>query len=464
MARFGLTPGERGTLETRTTEAGVVQGFFVPRETPARDSAAATRLGAGVKVLEADPASDMLTMFPIDTRPWSGEFLGPKYTKIVAITVPTDMDSGFWDVPDALEELPSGFTKDYEYGLGLAREYEVIVHLIEEHTDCSRIELVASGTTHITGDTFVFTFKKFDELRAKLSSVKSRGQLAIQRVKKVTAHNELAEVLGIGPLGLSLGRLPTSKWMTQVAAGEVPLSDTEQDELLAATAASAAQIAARAPMAMLRLQQDIELVNLDSLIENYAKALDQHCGEEWWQKFFEQNSFSLQLIFGGPTVFIESQISIGESGKSTKGRKIADYLFKSALTGNAVLVEIKKPSTKLLKHHPYRSGVYGVQSEIGEAVTQVLDQALQLSRHELGTKERTANRSWTTNAPRCFVIAGRADELDTGDKQKSFDLYREHLSRVRLVTYDEILVQLHSLRAFLLTAARGASDGPSSVP
>jgi hypothetical protein len=30
------------------------------------------------------------------------------------------------------------------------------------------------------------------------------------------------------------------------------------------------------------------------------------------------------------------------------------------------------------------------------------------------------------------VVAGRATELDTEDKQKSFDRYREHLSGVRL--------------------------------
>jgi hypothetical protein len=42
-----------------------------------------------------------------------------------------------------------------------------------------------------------------------------------------------------------------------------------------------------------------------------------------------------------------------------------------------------------MKRRPYREGVYGVQSEISEAVTQVLDHALQLIRHETDTKART---------------------------------------------------------------------------
>jgi hypothetical protein len=40
--------------------------------------------------------------------------------------------------------------------------------------------------------------------------------------------------------------------------------------------------------------------------------------------------------------------------------------------------------------------------------------------------------------------------LDTPDKRKSFELYREHLAGVRLVTYDEIFEQLKALRDFLV--------------
>jgi hypothetical protein len=200
---------------------------------------------------------------------------------------------------------------------------------------------------------------------------------------------------------------------------------------------------------MARLQRELEMVNLDQLITSYAKALSDGHDENWWQAFFEVNVFALQLVFGGPTVFVDAQVPIGAGGNSMKGKKIGDYLFRNAMTNNASLVEIKKPSTKLMKARPYREGVYGVQSEIGEAVSQVLDQALQLVRHEADTKARIGSTKWVSNAPRCVVVAGRLSELDTDDKTKSFDLYREHLAGVRLVTYDEILEQLRSLRDFL---------------
>ena len=116
------------------------------------------------------------------------------------------------------------------------------------------------------------------------------------------------------------------------------------------------------------------------------------------------------MLFGGPTIFVDAQVPIGEGDNSLKGKKIADYLLKNAMTNNASLVEIKKPSTKLLKKRPYRQGVFGVQSEIGEAVTQVLDQALQLTRHEASTKARTSDSPWVSNAPRCFIVAGLVSE------------------------------------------------------
>lgn len=456
MARYGLEPGDRGSLDVRTTYEGVVQGFFVPKEAPAAGTAALARLCAGVKLIEADPAEGRLTIYPTDTRSWSEDFLGPKYSRIESITLPAEVEADI-DIFDTLEELPSGFIKDYEYGLGLTRNCDVLIELVEDSANCTRIVFLVSGDTEVNGDEFRISFTQFHSLRRDLDSIKNRGDMAIRRVKENHTHNSLAAVLGVQPLQLSLGRLPTSRWMTKVAADQEPLSDGEQDELLMAATAGMAQIATRAPAKVLRLQHTIELVSLDQLVTSYALALEAGHNEDWWQQFFEQNLFALQLLFGGPTVFIDSQVSIGEGDNAAKGKKIADYLLKESMTNNAALVEIKKPSTKLMRRRPYRTGIYGVQGEISEAVTQVLDQALQLTRHEADTKRRTRDVTWVSSAPRCFVVAGSASELDTADKKKSFNLYREHLSGVRLVTYDELLGQLVTLRDFLAAEAPGDS-------
>ena len=441
-------------MDVRITEIGLIEGYFVPKEAPAPGTAAGDRLSSGVRIIEASPFDGCLTIYPTDTRPWSDDFLGPKYSKIKSLIISGDVKPDA-DMVDILESLPSGFIKNYEYGLGLTRECEVLINLLENLTDCSVIEFVSSGVSAATQDKLLISLATFNALRVELKRIKGRGDLGIRRVRETHVHNSLAGTLGLKPRQLSLGRLETSKWMTKVAAGNVPLNDEEQDALLDATTANAAQIASKAPGKMARLQRSIELVNLEQLIILFEEALDAQRNENWWQQFFEENIFALQLLFGGPTVFVDAQVPIGEGANAVKGKKIADYLLKNALTNNAALVEIKKPGTKLMMHRPYRKGVYGVQGEIGKAITQVLDQALQLTRHEADTKRRTGDASWTSNAPRCFVVAGVTTELDTDDKKKSFDLYREHLSGVRLVTYDEVLGQLTMLYDFLVAADVG---------
>lgn len=448
MARFGQEPGERGSLDPRVQDDGSTLGFFVPKVVPENNTKAARLLETGVKLLEMIPSDGRLVIHPIDTRPWSDGFLGSKYEKITTIVLNVDVEIDS-DLIDILECLPSGFTRDYEYGLGLARECEVFIRFIEETTDCSCIEFVPGGEPIVEGQTFRIGFPRFDSIRAELSRIKSRGDGGIRRVKETYVHNDLGPILGLERRKLSLGRHSTSRWMTGVAAGETPLNEDEQVALVDAMTASSRQIATQKPANIARLQQDLELVSLEVLISRYSDALEAGHQENWWQDFFEHNVFALQLLFGGPTVFVDAQVPIGEGGNSVKGKKIADYMLKNPMTNNASLVEIKKPSTKLMKKRPYREGVYGVQAEIGEAVTQVLDQALQLTRYEVDTKSRMKDSSWMSNAPRCFVVAGLINELDTDDKLKSFELYREHLSGVRLVTYDEILEQLKTLRLFL---------------
>lgn len=438
-----MEPGKRGSLETITNRRGATVGYFVPTEPSSPNEKA--------KIAELNPARNELRIFPTNTLPGNTDFLGPKHKQLRRVKLPVYADE-YTDLADMLSELPSGFTKDPEYGLGLARECEPIISFIEENTNCTTIELVDGSEIGVRGRTFLLGLDQLADLRAQMVRIKTRGGGGIRRVKEKHVRDTLGPDLGLESKDLSLGRLPDSQWMTKVAAGDIPLSEVEQDELVAATTAGAQSIATSNPQKLARLQRDIELVNLEQLLVAYHDALDAGHAEPWWQTFFEENIFAVQLIFGGPTVFIDSQLPIGAGSNATKGKKIADYFFKNSMTNNAALVEIKKPSTRLLGRREYRAGVFGVDVEIGKAVTQVLDQALQLARSEADTRSRTGDPTWSITAPRCFVVAGRASELDTPDKRKSFDLYREHLAGVRLVTFDEIYEQLKTLRDFLAAA------------
>lgn len=64
MARFGLEPGERGSLEERNLLDGSVEGYFVPNPKISSNG----RHVDPVLILRAEPSQQALTMYPLNTR------------------------------------------------------------------------------------------------------------------------------------------------------------------------------------------------------------------------------------------------------------------------------------------------------------------------------------------------------------------------------------------------------------
>lgn len=449
MAMHGAANDSRGHLEQDYwDDEGILRGYFVPTSMSDQLPNDDQDLKARIKIIEADSVKQQLTIFPIKTEDGMSESLGPKYSQIRQIVFPADLE-GAEDLRDVLENLPKGVAKQPEYGLGLTRLCTPLVALIEGRTSCTTLAFETSGEPRVDEDRFTMPLDLFSEIHSELYRIGSRGTNAVSRVRETYIHNRFADTFKLSRKSLSLGRLADSQWITKIAAGAEPLNISEQDALLSAATKSATQIASAQPQKLARLQRDIQVVNLDQLIAAYSMALEHRHSEEWWQKFFESNVFALQLLFGGPTAFIDSQTHIGDDTKVIKGRKIIDYLMMNELTANAAIVEIKTPHTQIISASTYREGIYKIPSHMGGAVVQVLDQARKLIEHEKPTKERIDNHSWKSIKPRCFVVAGVSTELDNDSKRYSFELYRESLGSVRLVTFDEILGQIRTLRNFL---------------
>jgi len=458
MARFGDDRPESVILDIRANEsAGFIEAFLSPKEPPKAGSAAADRLAAGVKLIQLDTGSGLVRIFPKNTNEWSEKFLGPKYKKIVAFTLhltPTDDYIGGQPVvlDEILESLPPGFIRGTAYGLGLLKGCNRLIDLIEEHTSCDEIEFVDGESAEVDGTIFRLGLGRFGAIWAELGRIDDRSNRAAGRVKDAFVHNDLAEALGLEPAEYSLGRHPVSRVIAKAANGIEELSDGERNSLVQAMASESAALASTAPEKFQQLRRDIELVSLESLIEAYSAALDAGKSEPYWQRFFNDNAFALQQVFGAPMVNVRSGATVGGRDISGSGDKIADYLFKNSLTNNIALVEIKKPATPLLTSSPYRDGVYGPSTEINGAITQVLDQAYQLTKNLPGLKDSSRQYDLESYAVSCFVVAGRTPTADEANRQKSFELFRSNSRSVTIVTYDEILERLKLLRDFLAPA------------
>lgn len=462
MARFGHDQIDSGRLDVQTTTSGRVKAYFIPVATPDEGSAASHRLSEGVKLVDFDPDTGVVRIYPINTLATHSGYLGPKYEQVRALTLETLLLEEYYEdsgLESVFETLPSGFVKDFTFGLGLLKDCNRLIRVIEANTSCDEIVFSDGNSATISGTRFNLGLSRFAAIWAEIGRINDRGNRAAGRVKDVLVHNNLATTLGLSATEFSLGRHPDSRVIALAADGVEELSDVERDTLVGAVTSESAVIATRSPEKFQQLKRDIELVSLDRLIEAYEDSLGGLKTERYWQTFFDDNAFALQQVFGVPMVSVRSGATVGGRGLSGSGDKIADYLFKNSLTNNVALVEIKKPTTQLLDSREYRQGVYGPSKELNGAVTQVLDQAYNLTKNLPGLKESSRQWDLESYAVSCFVVAGRTPSVDDPARQKSFELYRANSRSVTIVTYDEILERLRLLRNFLSPLKPSTEEG-----
>ena len=154
------------------------------------------------KLVEFDTESGKFTIFPTNTVGSDEHFLKPKYRKVRKITLadgkpvlsvsggdnesdrdyarsvtfgPTQPleddvdDADIANVPKLeeqivaiLEDLPAAFTKDYDYGLGLAKPYRFIVEAVEDLSECTEIVISREGGTRVDEAAGIFHIRTSD--------------------------------------------------------------------------------------------------------------------------------------------------------------------------------------------------------------------------------------------------------------------------------------------------------------
>ncbi len=348
-----------------------------------------------------------------------------------------------------LENLPPAFTKDYDYGLGLAKPYWHIIDAVETLSTCTHIVISRTYGTSIdpSHEIFYINTKEFDAIRKALNGVTSHAQKAGTSVKRAIAHNNLAKSIGAPEIAVEVGRHPLRKLFTETVQGKETLTEDEQQQLISAVRKNIRPIAEADTERLAKLQNDIELVTLEHLIVRYAMMIEQRLTEENWQMFFSQNPFILNLAFGYPVIKIQDQASVGGRKLSGSGDKVADFVFKNRLTNNTAIFEIKTPQANLLHKTPFRAGIYTPSSELSGAINQALDQKYQFQTQISTLRHNSRNYDMESYSVHCCLIIGTIPSGE--DEQKSFELFRGNSKDVEVVTFDELLEQLKQLRDFL---------------
>lgn len=191
------------------------------------------------------------------------------------------------------------------------------------------------------------------------------------------------------------------------------------------------------PESLDRIGSLAQLASLRSTVQEWAERLN-GAEEEYWQGTLERNAFVLSQMLAHPLIIVSGKAYVGGKGVDNKGGHLADLLAKNPLTGNAAIVEIKTPAARLLGSE-YRAGIFPLSDELSGAVSQALTY-----RYSLMTKYHhlveESEEDFDVFHPQVIIIGGNGRrELGTKPKRRSFELARNGLKDVTIITFDELV-------------------------
>lgn len=230
-----------------------------------------------------------------------------------------------------------------------------------------------------------------------------------------------------------------------------------QDDLSAGRINEAVQNSLRlaSARAMLIYKQGLEEVvwhgHRVSILRRVLDVWNKHhdnASEEFWQQTISANAFVLSQVFSYPVLIVRGKAFVGGKAIDNAGGKVLDFPLKNNLTDNVALLEIKTPTTKLLGPE-YRNGVYSIGSEVSGAIGQVAGYRDSLLKNYFALRHESSS-DFEAFSPKCVVLAGNLGaQFASQAERRSFELFRNELSHVTIVSFDELFAKVRVLLELL---------------
>lgn len=161
--------------------------------------------------------------------------------------------------------------------------------------------------------------------------------------------------------------------------------------------------------------------------------------ENHWQSFLDNNHW----IFGySLNIFINrGQTNFGGMDYTGQGQQRGDFLgLSQGEIKFTVPVEIKKPSSQLVKNNTYRTHVYELGNDLVGGVCQLQAYCMRWQRESASQEnmDRLETQNIYTCQPRGILVIGNTSQLNNRDKKHTFELYRRNLFNPEIITFDEL--------------------------
>lgn len=387
---------------------------------------------------------------PIHVNPHAQRYLTPKNGQFATVIYVDDHGEELLDDAEAAASrielrLAWGLFDPPGNGLGLNRDLDPVWQGLSRIQHAEVLVISQHPEMHAKDGVVSISTQEVDRLRRAFNRVTTNGRKLIRQTKHGIVHDDVLtrldperfrRIVRVNPPLVEVRR----EGAKQTAARE----RTERRSSVQAVRKQLSELVTEAPQELMQLHAEIERVTLANMIGAFKAKLAGKLTESHWQTFFEQNKFVLSMAFARPVELTHTQFHAKGSTLTGAGAQIGDFLFKEC--GQALaIVEIKTPETALLQGAAYRGqDVFGPNSELSGAVTQVLFQQSELrQRWMTHVNDNLALRLSGADVVKCVVVAGR---LPTdSSKLRSFEVFRNACKDVDIVTFDELLAKLEFL-------------------
>lgn len=391
-----------------------------------------------------------IIMRPIHVNPHAQRYLTPKNGRFTTVNYVDDYGDELLDDAEAAalrieSRLAWGLFDPPGNGLGLNRDLDPVWQGLSQIQHAEVLVISRHPAMHVKDGVVSISTQEIAKLRRTFNRVTTNGRKLIRQTKQGIVHDDV------------LTRLDPERFQRFVQVNQ-PLVEVRREGAKQAAVRERAErrsnvqavrkqlgeLVTEAPHELMMLHAEIERVTLAKMIEAFKAKLASKLTEPHWQTFFEQNKFVLSLAFARPVELIHTQFRAKGSTLTGAGAQIGDFLFKEY--GQALaIVEIKTPETALLQGTAYRGqDVFGPNSELSGAMTQVLFQQSELrQRWMTHAHDNPALRVSGADVIKCVVVAGRMPTDPS--KLRSFEVFRNACKDVDIVTFDELLAKLEFL-------------------
>lgn len=377
---------------------------------------ASERDGYDAKVREVYKNKPLEIHFPFN--PTSG---GQKYKYIQSI-----------EFHNISPKTINGVYKSVERGYGLTRNLSPIILTLEKHPSIKKIIITSRAPSSMDRTSITFNIHDLGKIFQKISPFRKKQNKDLKNI----SNNTLSDVF------------PTEikKELKTYTEGEIiAFFDGRRIRPKDISGADIEKIVDMIPenikrdVVVYQAEEKINHIKLEKTRTDFEKIINQKNDsnhlEKKCQDFFKNNHWILSNILSMPVVFLKEKAYVGGKEYNNTGGKEADFLFRNNLTKNIFIIEIKTPLKKIVEMKPYRgSDVFNIGKEVVGGLIQALDQKDNLQKEFYKLAQNSDFKSFN---PRVVLIVGKIQGL-TEKEMKSFDLFRNSIKDVEIITYDEL--------------------------